>query len=679
MDNAKYNENFYNHLTKEEQSYFIEKVYETYNKTLPLIEYDLGEIKKYFEMLKMNQPFTISKNINTNLLKKYKLEAFIEFINKLDKNNEKNITFIDVNYVENYVKFCSLSDFYQNEERVKCCVQYQKSPMDYYKENYKKILHSYFSKQSKYYEKGFFIEKISNTNFNINPIFLQTIQSTYNKFCTVYKPYLFKLFIQLFKAKYILDLSSGWGDRLLASISQESNIKQYIGIDPNEKLFKNYYKMISDLSNDKNKYILINKPSQDVEFLKFHEMDIIFWSPPFEKQEEYITDTSRDDFKNQSINTFTNYDEWETKFLIYTINQAINILKIHGVLILYIGNINYKSFISKMNQIKKLKFIDNIIIKTGNKTKNYMIYSKVQEPYKVSILEYLKNDKILNEIQTVKTFNPDPVIQKILINDKKINVIQDAYLVAGTKTRVCVDYVLEILKNKNIDTITYCGTYNGFGAVACALSAFVLKIKCKIFISKIGTGFNDESDMENILKSRQIKTLRTLGVEIYLCDNYRTCRNLQYDFSDDILKEMYQTKKNYFNVPMGFNDTIMIKILSQKMKDLKLSFIKRLFLVAGSGGILESLYNSNPNIEYYVYLTGGGKYILKVMDFIKHKKNIHLMDEKLEDIQNTYYESVKNYDDKIIKYLYKYGKDGDYVWNVGSDNMMDNTPLKDKN
>ena len=149
MENALHNEHFYNSLSKEKQSAFIENVYKKYNKTLPLIKHDLKEITKYFEMLKENQTFTFSKNANIHNFKKYHLHSFISYVKNLGENNEKNTTLIDVDYLENYVKYCSLSDFYQNEERVKCCVQYQKPPIEYYEKNYRNILHDYFTNQSK--------------------------------------------------------------------------------------------------------------------------------------------------------------------------------------------------------------------------------------------------------------------------------------------------------------------------------------------------------------------------------------------------------------------------------------------------------------------------------------------------------------------------------------------------
>ena len=67
-----------------------------------------------------------------------------------------------------------------------------------------------------HYEKGLKIDKLNFTECKncVNPIYLQAMMYENNRFCTVYKPYLFKLLIQIFKTHEnpnILDLSSGWG------------------------------------------------------------------------------------------------------------------------------------------------------------------------------------------------------------------------------------------------------------------------------------------------------------------------------------------------------------------------------------------------------------------------------------------------------------------------------------
>ena len=110
----------------------------------------------------------------------------------------------------------------------------------------------------------------------INPMYLQNIIYENNRFCTVYKPYLFKLFINIFKGNKkpkILDLSSGWGDRLIGALSLQDEIEQYIGIDPNNNLLKGYNKMIEDLCHEKNKkkFIFLQQPAEEVDYVLITE------------------------------------------------------------------------------------------------------------------------------------------------------------------------------------------------------------------------------------------------------------------------------------------------------------------------------------------------------------------------------------------------------------------------
>lgn len=349
MNESLYNQNFFNKLTKEEQNLWINKVFNYYNKSLPLVKYDKKKILKHFNSLKNNQSF---KKIN-------------------------DYEYIDVDYKFNYVNLCILSDFYQNKIRMNCYVNKYLKPYVYYKKNYTKILHKYFSNLNKYYERGLIIHKLDfiNPKNSVNPFYLQNMTYYDNKFCTVFKPYIFKFLISIFgnKNTSIIDLSSGWGDRLLGTIAIETNVNMYIGIDPNQKLFSGYYKMIDDLSQHKNKYFLINKPAENVDFhsLPISFCNFIFWSPPFWIQEIYDDKNTK-----QSTSNFKSYEDFEQNFLLFVINNSTSILEKNGFLILYIGNINYKTFLDGMNNIKNLQFVNNFKIVSDNKTKNYIIYKK---------------------------------------------------------------------------------------------------------------------------------------------------------------------------------------------------------------------------------------------------------------------------------------------------------------
>jgi hypothetical protein len=677
LENAKYNQNLYNNLSNDEKNKWIDKVYKYYNKNLPLIKYNKNKINESFKNLKNKQNYKIIKT-NFNLIK-YRLFNLLKFINETYTINKSThnciLEIIDIDYKINYFDFCLLSDYYQNNERMTCTVKYQKNPINYYKNNYKKLLEKYFSKMYTNFEDGFSINKL---NFNtcddcVNSIYLQGIMYEDNKFCTIYKPYLFKLLIQIFKSNHnanILDLSSGWGDRLIAVASIEDDINLYIGIDPNKKLFPGYNKIINDLIKDKNKIKLINDKSENIDYNTLPELDIIFWSPPFFDQEIYINEESREDFKNQSVQQFKSYDAWESHFIIDVINRSSNNLKKNGVFILYIGNIDYNSFMKKINYINKIKFIGNLKITTvKHKSKNYMIFLKNCDANICKIMTK-KNLNLTMKIKKIiiSSINPPLKIIDIHIDKLNIHVVQDGYLLAGTKMRAAELFINHLLtENKNIKTLVYSGTANGFGSVAVAYAAYKCNLKSNIFIN------GNETD---IINSKQYNALLLLGAKVYLCNNYTNSKNLKYDLSRYITTNGHKDKKDYYIIPMGLNDSdkIMINLLSQQLKKIIDFNINRIWLVSGSGGILEALYKVFPNAHFFIYTTGRGIHLLNVLNFIKNNKNItRVNDFNINDVVNDYYKyykSVKNYDDFIFPYVKKYGKNGDFIWNIASDELL---------
>ena len=659
-NNALYNQNLYNKLSQKEKDEFIGKVYKYYNFSLPIVEYNIKNIENQFNLLKSKQNF------------------------KIDDKDKKNIVIDDIDYKRNYIDYCSLSDYYQNKERIKCQVKKYLSPYDYYKKNYKFILNKYFSNMYRFYEDGLVINKIDfhNIKDSVNPIYLQNVIYQNNKFCTVFKPYLFKLLINIFRDGQkvnILDLSSGWGDRLIAVLSIQNDINLYVGIDPNKNLFKGYQKMINDLSEKENKekFILINKPSQDVEFNELPEFDIIFWSPPFFDQEIYITDKNREDYGKQSINVLENYEDWEDNFLINTINKSANNLKKDGHLILYLGNINYKTFMNKMKNIAKLNYIGNLKVKSGDKYKNYIIYKKIEEPNICKIITH--GDKKMIDI--IKKHIDDPVNPKLKIipinvNNKTINIIQEGYLLTGTKQRASILTVKKLM-TPSVNTLVYAGSDNGFGPLATAYAAYHLGLQSEIFLSS-------PKNLKELEKTRQVNTLLALNAKIYVCKNFSKARNMEYDFSTVYteIKDKYEMKKNYLVIPMGLNDKdgIMIDILSKQMleasKDsiLKNSDKTNIWLVSGSGGVAQSIHKAFPSVNINIFLSCYGKYRKNVIEWANNNPKVKIVNDwNIDGVENDYYlyyKTVKKYDDAIFPYVKKYGKDGDFIWNISSDDIL---------
>lgn len=292
-----------------------------------------------------------------------------------------------------------LTDYFQLKERMNCNLKNQLSPYQFYQKHKKKLLYEYFTHQKQLHQNekipfhpisfSTFLSKMNQNSFQqedvnrmIHPLVFHYLMMKHkSKFCTLYKSYLMKLWIHIFDAKNILDLSAGWGDRLLGTLSLQNQIQSYTGIDPNEKLFEGYHKMIEMLCLKKNrsKFQLICSGSETVDFQSLHkEFDLVFWSPPFFDLEIYVSNSNRKNTKNQSIQKFKNYQTWEDSFLLFTIKNVIPTMKQYGIFIIYIGQVK-PSFMIKLNKINEIQNLGNLFVRSfqKNKTKSYIILQKI--------------------------------------------------------------------------------------------------------------------------------------------------------------------------------------------------------------------------------------------------------------------------------------------------------------
>lgn len=289
------------------------------------------------------------------------------------------------------------------------------------------------------------------------------------------------------------------------------------------------------------------------------------------------------------------------------------------------------------------------------------------EPKNIKIINLLKS-----KIENSKNENPTLIIEKVNWKNKTFNLIQDGHLIAGTKQRVSVKFIKNVLKsNKKITTLVYSGTSHGFGPVATAYAAYKLNLNSLIFLSDANVDKIDKNEKND---TRQINTLHALNAEVYLCDDYYQAKKLKYKMTDI---EKNVTKEEYYLVPMGLNDKEgrMIKILSEQIKKASKNTIldtikkKRFWLVAGTGGILMALNKAFPNSEFFIFLTGSGRHRQNIIDLYKVYKNIHLLKPENFDLSDSF-STVKNYDEFIWHYVKKYAKEGDFIWSVSSDDYL---------
>jgi len=130
--------------------------------------------------------------------------------------------------------------------------------------------------------------------------------------------------------KKMLDISAGWGDRLLAAMSLDM---EYLGYDPNTELQEGHTSMI-EMFGDANKHRVIYEPFETA-IIPNGPYDIVLSSPPYFNVEEYAKGQN-----GQSIVSYPTYDEWMANFLFAALWKAWEQLKNNGYLVLHLGDPN---------------------------------------------------------------------------------------------------------------------------------------------------------------------------------------------------------------------------------------------------------------------------------------------------------------------------------------------------
>lgn len=125
-----------------------------------------------------------------------------------------------------------------------------------------------------------------------------------------------------------LDISAGWGDRLLTAISLGM---RYTGFDPNVALKPGHSEII-DTFGDRTRHHVIYEPFEKGK-LPVQEYDLVFTSPPYFDVEEYAPEQ-----EGQSIVEYPSLDLWFVKFLFTSLKKAWNSLKEDGYLILHLSD-----------------------------------------------------------------------------------------------------------------------------------------------------------------------------------------------------------------------------------------------------------------------------------------------------------------------------------------------------
>lgn len=246
--------------------------------------------------------------------------------------NNKNIMKYGNKYVflrenwENTSELNSVTDYFTEHCRIKCVFYNNKSPLEYWSNNKTNIINKIKINHD---------SDVSDLIFDIREQLFKNV-----KMCSNFKISVALQILKMFNAKKWLDISAGWGDRLISAIIHGLDL--YCAVDPNDCLHEYYDKIIDTLDpNNKNRYILINDGFETAK-LPDEKFDIVFSSPPFFDVEQYSQS------EKDSITTYTSGDAWYYNFLMPSIKKACKYLTNSGNLILYMGEGKTYKYMGKM-------------------------------------------------------------------------------------------------------------------------------------------------------------------------------------------------------------------------------------------------------------------------------------------------------------------------------------------
>ena len=306
----------------------------------------------YDQYIKYKNRYLILKGGDNNDYPYYKLyytltrDKFIGLVNKFQPKilnyiphqiKTHNIKKCDGKYIfieENWGKneeLNNVTDIFTEECRVTCRFGKYESPLEYWNKNKNNM------------------KTLSNDKYGtINVNYIRDLMYNKTKLCNNFRITVAITVLQIFNAKRWLDISAGWGDRLIAAIAH--NVDFYCGVDPNDCLQPKYKEIIETLvAPEKQKNFMVIHDGFETATLPDKDFDLVFSSPPFFDLEIYSQS------KADSVTRYNTVDKWYNEFLITSLRKAYNHLKKDGHMVLYMGEGIHTSYINDMiNEMNKL-------------------------------------------------------------------------------------------------------------------------------------------------------------------------------------------------------------------------------------------------------------------------------------------------------------------------------------
>ena len=270
-------------------------------------------------------------------LKKFKLHKFdgTYFIIK-----ENYLKTVDIN---------NITDYFSEKIRVQCKFGNFIEPYKYWINNKKTIIkeaNELLKKKDSTSESTPNSKTYSNLIFNMREIIYKN-----TKLCSNFRITMATTILKYFAVKKWLDISAGWGDRLISAIIHK--VDKYTACDPNLDLHPCYQNIMDSFlsKRDIKKYKIYKNGFLEAPIPEPDKYDIVFTSPPFFTLELYSK------FPENSVTKYSSELEWINHFFIPAMMKAYNHLEKGGHIVLYMGGSEnvMKAMHNKLNSIMTYK------------------------------------------------------------------------------------------------------------------------------------------------------------------------------------------------------------------------------------------------------------------------------------------------------------------------------------
>lgn len=237
--------------------------------------------------------------------------------------------------------FNNISNFFQQENRMKCGSNSSSAPMEIWNDKEK------LSKMNWIFWREGVME---NSDLDGSAFRSAFRLGTYT--ATQFRPSVAKALYEKHKARNVLDTSCGWGDRL-AGFYGTPCTELYVGCDPNPDVFEVYKKQcvayerllgVDPVVVDQDDYFecigrktvkIWRKPSEDVKWEQYADtFDFYFTSPPYFETEKYASDTEKT--CDQSWNRYSSFSAWKNDFFFKVTKQVWSTIKKDGYMMINI-------------------------------------------------------------------------------------------------------------------------------------------------------------------------------------------------------------------------------------------------------------------------------------------------------------------------------------------------------